>query len=136
MRLSFAVSGPPVPYQRPGQGRGGHRFTEPASAEYMFRVGAAAMKAIAEQPWPARTLHRSKSGGAVQRGPKGQFGLVVTVYRAARRGDITNFVKSVEDALTKACVWWDDAMVIDLHAHLREDKESPRTEITVDMRGQ
>ena len=134
MRLSFTVPGRPVPYQRPGQTIDGRRFTERESAEFMSRVARAARIAMVSQPWPRQTIEISKRGPVV-RGPKGQFELTIIVYRAERRGDATNFAKGVEDALTKACVWWDDAMVVDQHAHLREDRENPRTEIMITMKG-
>jgi len=130
MILEFEVPGVPVPYQRPGQGRNGQRFTESKSAGYMARVREAALRAVRGSSWP----HPSMVLGKL-RGPEGAFVLSVRFVREAKRGDLDNLIKSVCDALTKAAVWRDDALVVELRATMTEDKRNPRTMVAVELKG-
>ena len=50
-----------------------------------------------------------------------------------RKRDITNLLKVIEDALTRAGVWADDSLVTELHVSKKElDKSCPRIEIEIE----
>jgi Holliday junction resolvase RusA-like endonuclease len=53
------------------------------------------------------------------------------IYRAADQGDLTNFLKAIEDALTEGGVWLDDRRVVRLAAAMFVDPERPRVELQV-----
>jgi crossover junction endodeoxyribonuclease RusA len=52
------------------------------------------------------------------------------LYRPAKRGDLSNRIKIVEDAL-QGVAYHDDSQVIELHARRFDDKKNPRVEITI-----
>jgi len=63
----------------------------------------------------------------------GKCELAFTVYYAdRRRWDLSNRIKALEDALTKAGVWKDDDQVVRIVAEKGAiDKERPRVEVTI-----
>lgn len=63
----------------------------------------------------------------------GRLGVLMTFHQPnARACDISNFVKSTEDALTKAGVWLDDSQ-IDREFLIRGpiDRKNPRVEVEI-----
>ena len=54
----------------------------------------------------------------------GPVALTVYVRRPARRGDLDNSLKAIQDAL-KGILWVDDSQVVELHAYRSDDKLRP-----------
>lgn len=133
--LSFYVKGQPQPYQRPGGGKSGKRFTEKETAAAISAIMTAAGKAMNLAGWPAASSRRVKNKFEL-RGPRGEFHLSLCFSCAAGkpRGDIDNLAKTVLDALTKACVWWDDKMCTRIAAEIFETDGEPGTVIIVTRR--
>ena len=122
LALQFEVPGPPVPAARARIVRrrpwSKPRGITPARTEsYEEKVGLCTMRAMAAARWP--------------RDGKGPFGLRVDVYRSADRGDASNFLKGVEDGMSRAHVWANDSRIHDTRARLFIDRERPRAEIFV-----
>lgn len=107
-------------------------------------------------PWPpsvnhlyythGRTRHLSKEGrayhlnvqAAVLEQNVGSFiggvrlGYELLVFPPdKRKRDLSNVIKAVEDALTKAGIWPDDSQVDRIAVHRREPVKGGRTEITI-----
>lgn len=133
--LSFYVKGQPQPYQRPGGDKSGKRFTEKETALAMSAIMTAAGRAMKLDGWPPASSRRVKNKIEL-RGPRGRFELALAFSCQAgrQRGDIDNLCKTVLDALTKACVWWDDKLCARLVAEVFETDGDPGTVITVTRR--
>jgi crossover junction endodeoxyribonuclease RusA len=56
--------------------------------------------------------------------------LTLEIYRPQRRGDLSNRIKVLEDAL-QGVAYHDDAQVVELHAKRFDDKKHPRVNITI-----
>lgn len=52
------------------------------------------------------------------------------VYRPIRRGDLSNRIKIVEDAL-QGVAYIDDAQIEEIRAYRFDDKKHPRVEVTI-----
>lgn len=111
--LRFTVPGPPVPCGRP-RVVNGHAFTPPKTEAYEQAAGLCIMQAMTRCRW---TL-----------GTRGPFRVELDVYRAAERGDVDNYAKSILDAATRARAWSDDARVTELEVRLFVDRVKPRVE--------
>jgi len=64
---------------------------------------------------------------------KGPISCTYKFYRGdARKYDISNYVKVIEDCLTDTNFWVDDHQVVEMHIYKCEiDKENPRVEVEV-----
>ncbi len=56
--------------------------------------------------------------------------LSVRIFRARNSGDMTNFIKSIEDGSNKT-VFPDDRFITEIHAYMTTDKANPRVEVEV-----
>ncbi len=67
---------------------------------------------------------------------EGPISCTYTFYRGdARRYDISNFIKTVEDCLTESKLWKDDSQVTEIHIYKGEiDRDNPRVEIEVNFK--
>jgi Holliday junction resolvase RusA-like endonuclease len=109
--MKFTVTGNPVPWER-NDSRQGARFTAPRTREYEAHVAAAAHLA------GAKPL-------------EGPVRLTLRFYRAtARRCDLDNLAKSVQDALN-GVAYLDDSQIEHLEASKAIDRERPRVEVEV-----
>lgn len=115
MKVAFVVPGAPVPKARARVMRG-YSFTPPRSRAYEAHVAECARAALARTAW-------RRDGAA--------YALRVVVHRAARRGDLDNFLKSVGDALNKVA-WIDDSRVVVLEARMTVDRDRPRVEVEIE----
>lgn len=120
MKVSFTVHGPPVPCARPRVGKNGHAFMPTKTKNYEKHVAACALNALMKSAW---------------RVDWGSYGVVITVHREARRGDLDNYTKSILDGLTKAHVWDDDAQVEFISAVMCVDRMLPRVVVEIEMLG-
>jgi Holliday junction resolvase RusA-like endonuclease len=116
-QLSFTIPGDPVPYARMIPTMGG--VVQPTKARaYQKHAATHAMLAARKAGWkrlPAKAL----------------VGLQLNIYRSARRADLSNFVKIIEDAFNDSkAIWHDDRYVISLRASMRVSAD-PRVEVTV-----
>jgi crossover junction endodeoxyribonuclease RusA len=98
--VSFVIPGRPVPKQRPRVGKGGKIYTPKKSRDYEETVG-----------WAGKRVFKNPYDGPVS--------LQVKVYLAdsRSRGDLDNYVKSIQDGLNKIA-WRDDRQVTRLKAGL------------------
>ncbi len=55
----------------------------------------------------------------------------VAVFRPQKRGDLDNTLKVSLDSLT-GIAYTDDALVVEIHAKLGDDKDNPRIEIIIE----
>ena len=64
---------------------------------------------------------------------RGRLCVVMRFYQpTARKCDISNYVKTTEDALTKAWVWLDDEQIDEEHIYRRPiDRVNPRVEVDI-----
>jgi Holliday junction resolvase RusA-like endonuclease len=125
--LSFVVPGPPVPKARARTfpGPGGHMLTLTPRKTARYERQVAALALLASMTYLRRT-------GARWPFDAPWFRLSCRFYCARNQGDLSNFVKSIEDALN-AVVWTDDRAVKRygvMEVHL--DRALPRAEITVE----
>jgi Holliday junction resolvase RusA-like endonuclease len=134
MRCTFDVPGPPVPKARARVTARG-TFTPKRVLEYEGRVRAAAMLALATLgcAWPRDREYRVQ----------------VAVWRARHSGDCDNYSKAVLDALNAqraqtrkgkvvrvaedGLFWRDDVQVCELHVKRFDDRNDPRTMVTVEV---
>jgi Holliday junction resolvase RusA-like endonuclease len=115
--LSFVVYGAPVPKGRPRFGVG-RTFTPARTRDYEAKVRAAAIEALAERgAWCRDHVHG--------------YRVRVAVYRAAKRGDLDNYVKAATDALN-GLVFDDDRRIVVLHALMFDDRADPRMLVEVE----
>lgn len=113
--MQFTIPGPPQVKQRPRFARG-RAFTPKATEEYekfVAQMAYAAVKQFEWSPLPGATFH-----------------LDVEIYRAAKRGDLTNFLKSIEDGMN-GIVFRDDKDVRQITAVMHDDKANPRAVVRV-----
>ena len=132
MRFSFMAMGSPVPYSRPKQGKSGGRFTDDNLRKAMATVGDAARVKADKAGWPAPKMKAGTKGERLV-GPSGKFSIHIRFRRDKKRGDLDNMVKTVLDALTKAAIWYDDAMVHEIHASVLDVETDPFTWVEVNM---
>ena len=105
-QVAFTVHGPPVPKARArvvSSGEGADRktrsFTPGKTTAYEALVSMKALEA------------RSKASKWPWQETKTRFGIAISVFRSADRGDLDNFEKSIWDACNKV-IWPDDRQVI------------------------
>ena len=60
----------------------------------------------------------------------GEVSLWVKIYRPQKRGDLSNRIKSLEDAMT-GIVYADDSQVVFINAQRFDDAANPRAEVEV-----
>lgn len=115
--LSFVVWGAPVPKGRPRFSRNGHAFTPAKTREYEALVAKVAQEAVDATGWNPEDVT--------------DYRVDVRIYRAAKRGDVENYVKSCLDGMN-GVVWPDDRMVEVIRAQRYDtDKNNPRIEVKV-----
>lgn len=56
--------------------------------------------------------------------------LSLDIYRPAKRGDLSNRIKILEDAL-QGVAYDDDSQIVEITARRFEDKKEPRVEVTI-----
>lgn len=61
---------------------------------------------------------------------EGPCALIISIFRARRRGDLGNFLKVVEDAI-QGVAFVDDEQVDEIHMYRYEDPANPRAEVSV-----
>lgn len=61
---------------------------------------------------------------------EGPLGMSLAVFRPMRRGDLSNRIKVIEDAM-QGVVFHDDNQVIRIDAQRHDDKTNPRVEVVV-----
>lgn len=61
---------------------------------------------------------------------QGYLKLTMSVYRPLKRGDLSNRIKVLEDALN-GIAYVDDDQIVEIHALRLDDKENPRVEVEV-----
>lgn len=110
---TFAVPGPPVPKQRPRKGAGGVFYTPAKTQRFEQSVGLAARCAGVRS-----TSDRLRVE-------------IVAFMPDKRTRDLDNVAKSVCDGLN-GIAWADDEQVDELIVRRELDRESPRTEITIE----
>lgn len=117
--LSFTIPGPPVPAMRPRKGLGGRIYIPDEARTYQNYVATVARVAAHNQRWnrPGKTT---------------PLVLRVDVFRPKRTGDLSNYVKIVEDGINDAeTVWLDDRYVLAINAQMFVSVSSPRVEVTL-----
>lgn len=67
---------------------------------------------------------------ACQSPMEGPLGMSLAVFRPMRRGDLSNRIKVIEDAM-QGIVFHDDNQVVRIEAQRHEDKANPRVEVVV-----
>lgn len=60
----------------------------------------------------------------------GEIKLTVDVFRPAKRGDLDNTLKILQDSLEGIC-YHNDRQVVEIHARRFDDKNNPRAEIEI-----
>ncbi len=78
--VAFVIPGHPVPKQRPREDRNGKIYTPKKTRDYEEIVG-----------WAGRQVFKNPYDGPVS--------LQVKVYLTGPRGDLDNYVKSIQDGL-------------------------------------
>ena len=63
---------------------------------------------------------------------EGPVVLTVTVYRPIKRGDLSNRLKVLEDAL-QGVAYLNDEQVVEIHMRRREDPKNPRAVVTIEQ---
>lgn len=121
--LDVVVHGDPVPCARPRRSRNGGVYMPDKAAAYQRAVATVVMLAARKECWV-----RVAKGVRVA--------LHVRVFRRADRGDLSNFVKAVEDGINDAGnVWHDDRYVGVIVAAMYVDAQRPRVELSVIVKG-
>jgi len=96
--VALVIPGRPVPKQRPRLGKQGQIYTPKETKVYEQTVGRA-----------GRQVFKYPYAGPVS--------LQVKVYLTAARGDLDNYIKSIQDGLNQVA-WRDDRQVTRLQASL------------------
>lgn len=125
--VSFTVPGPPVPWQRviPVHRFGKRISVVPARTRAYERcVATAGMSARMTfafhevEPWPYTHAQ--------------SYRLSCCFYRGANRGDLSNFIKAIEDGLNSV-LWPDDRAVRSYGPmSMPVDRANPRADVTVE----
>lgn len=117
--LTFTIPGDPVPYSRMSPRKGGLGMFQPSKARaYQKHAATHALLAARNFGWK-----RLPKGGLVTLG--------LDFYRSARRADLSNLVKIIEDAFNDSkAIWHDDRYVVTLHASMWKS-DRPRVEVTI-----
>lgn len=130
MKISFTYPGNPVPFSRP-RFNGKHGYNDPKYSQYKRSLSRAINAAYGYITWgipPAGDKNRSKYLAA------NRYHLTVRAYRSENRGDVDNFVKTVQDALQDAGVIADDCQIDSISAEKFLDKANPRIEFELEKR--
>jgi len=96
--VTFVIPGHPVPKMRPRLGKNGNVYTPKETRVYEQIVS-----------WAGRQVFKNPYDGPVS--------LQVKVYLTAVRGDLDNYIKSIQDGLNRVA-WRDDRQVTKLKAGL------------------
>jgi Holliday junction resolvase RusA-like endonuclease len=117
--FQFEIPGNPVPYQRMLPRAGGRGMVQPDNARaYQKHAALHAMLAARKQRWK-----RLPKKALVQ--------LDIEIYRTVRSGDLSNYVKIVEDAINDSkAIWHDDRYVVATVARMWKSKR-PRVVVEV-----
>lgn len=82
----------------------------------------------------ARAYKLTAAKSALAQGARSRLGPILLrlhVYRAERRGDLSNRIKVLEDAL-EGVAYENDSQVVRLEAQLHDDPKNPRVEVWVE----
>lgn len=115
MIVRFTVPGAPVPKAR-ARVVNGHAFTPARTRAYEKHVQDCAREALSRVAWKLDAP---------------AYALRVVVHRAAKRGDLDNFIKACSDALN-GLAWVDDARVTELSGRMAVDRANPRVEVEIE----
>ena len=121
MELYFEIPGEPMTYARmqPRKDRRG-MFQPDKARAYQKHAATHAMLAARNKRW--KRLPK-----------KALVALHLDVYRSERRGDLSNYVKILEDAFNDSkAIWHDDRYVVALDAHVYKSKR-PRVEVIITL---
>ncbi len=119
--FQFEIPGNPVPYQRMRPRAGGHGMVQPDHARaYQKHAATHALFAARRQRW--KRLPK-----------KALVSLDINIYRTIRSGDLSNYVKIIEDAINDSnAVWHDDRYVVATTARMWKSKR-PRVVVEVHL---
>lgn len=133
----FCVSGDAVPSARPRTTRTGHVYKSTKSREYETRsakiIAAQYNQHGGKEPISTGvklTISEYRRIPQRIRGAEKEQAIMGNV-RPVSKPDIDNTVKAVMDSITKAGVWTDDNLVVELIANKFYD-ELPRVEISIE----
>lgn len=115
--IRVVVPGPPVPWERT-RGSNGHRYNAPRTRAYESHVRMCASAEVLRMRWPK---------------PQSGYRYDVTMlihFSDARRRDLTNVAKAVEDACN-GVIWHDDSEITRLLLLGAIDRVRPRVEVDV-----
>lgn len=102
----------------------------PPSANRYWRHGRGRTY-VSEEAQEYRQAAKLRALTAGMRPLDGPVVLHVTVFRPQKRGDLSNRIKVLEDALI-GVAYADDDQVAEIHALRLEDKANPRVEVRVE----
>ncbi len=147
MKLLFTIDGTPVPYQRAGGGKTGHRYTEPESRAYQAGVKAKAWSATllrritTGESWPDRgACAKERPRPRRTRAPKCDCAWCSRRYRFQllivlpdrRTRDLDNIEKAILDGC-KGALYRDDRQAYVGKKEPQLDRDRPRVEVTVEV---
>lgn len=130
MKITMTYPGNPVPFSRP-RFNGKQSFNDPKYAQYKRSLSAFINREYGYFAWDipkAGDKKRSKYLAA------NRYHLTVRAFRDENRGDVDNFLKTVQDALQDAGVIADDSQIDSIKAEKFIDKENPRIEFELETR--
>lgn len=104
----------------------------PPSANRYWRIvnGRAVLSAEARQyKRTVALLAKTQKCGKPYDGP---VSLTVSIYRPQKRGDLSNRLKVLEDALQGVAIE-DDDQVVEIHMRRLDDESNPRAVVTIEQ---
>lgn len=113
--LSVVIPGPPVAKQRARVGKGGRVYTPPETRSYEQKVAFIAGHEARKAKWKLTDQ---------------PVEIDVRIYRARATGDLSNFVKAIEDGMN-GIIYVDDRQIVSIDAAMFLDRKNPRTEVKV-----
>jgi Holliday junction resolvase RusA-like endonuclease len=129
MQFAFTFPGEPVPFQRP-RFNGKFVFNDKRYSNYKSNFSAAIKHYFENDIKP------SPKTGTKERAlflNQNRYRLKVKAYRSANRGDIDNFIKTVQDALQDSGLIADDAQIDKVVGTKFIDKINPRIEFILEQ---
>lgn len=126
--LEFTFYGEPVPAMRPRLGRNG-TYNDPKYSDYKRALAEAIKAEFGFWAWGIPPAEETTARKKYLKNHR--YALSLAVYRTNDRGDLSNFVKCVEDALQDAGVFANDSQIDSyLEPFFKTiDKENPRIEL-------
>ena len=113
--ITITIPGPPVAKQRARVGKGGRVYTPPETRSYEQKVAVFATVAARRAKWKVTSE---------------PVEIDVRIYRARATGDLSNFVKAIEDGMN-GIIYVDDRQIVSIDAAMFLDRKNPRTEVKV-----